>query len=137
VRNQETLWQFDLLKFFDMTAQLQHGIERFRRRAVCQAGGQVVPPLLKPAQQIRQRPHRVSPLLRSTASISTPAVSDNYWRLCRCSRDGSPAPRSIGYGSLGRRRGLIAAGWRPRHPNLISRDASRVQWMGVRHRLAA
>ena len=61
-----------------MTAQLQHGIERFRRRAVCEAGGQVVPPLLKPVQQVRQRLHRVSPLLRSTAPIGRPAVSDNH-----------------------------------------------------------
>jgi hypothetical protein len=36
---------------FDMTAQLQHGIERFGRRTVCEARGQVVPPLLKPVQQ--------------------------------------------------------------------------------------
>ena len=43
----EALWQLDRLKIFDMTAQLQHGIERFRRRAVREVGGQFVPPLLK------------------------------------------------------------------------------------------
>src|SRR5271168_4490421 len=51
----EALWQLDRLKLFDITAQLQHSIERFRRGAVCEAGGQVVPPLLKPVQQVRQR----------------------------------------------------------------------------------
>ena len=45
-----------------MTAQLEHGIERFRRRAVREAGGQFVSPLLKLVLQVRQRLRRVSPL---------------------------------------------------------------------------
>ena len=64
-----------------MTAQLQHSNERFRRSAVRKAGGQFVPPLLKLVQQVRQRLHRVSPLLRSTAPIGRPAISDNHRRL--------------------------------------------------------
>ena len=59
-----------------MTAQLQHGVERVRSRAVCQPGGQVVPPLLKPVQPVRQRLHRDSPPFRSTAPIGRPTVSD-------------------------------------------------------------
>src|SRR5271168_3507582 len=118
-----------------MTSQLQHGIERFRRRAVCEAGGQVVPPLLKSVQQVRQRLHRVSPLLRSTAPIGRTAVSDNHrrlrWRRC----DGSLAPCPIGCGSLGGGRGAIAAGWWSWHPGLISRDASRVQWLHMLYQL--
>jgi putative transposase len=35
----EALRQHDRLELFDITAQLQHGIERFRRRAVREAGG--------------------------------------------------------------------------------------------------
>src|SRR6202789_3984779 len=64
----------DRLKIFDMTAQLQHGIERFRRRAVREAGWQFVPPLLKLVQQAGQGLHRVSPLLRSTAPVGGPTV---------------------------------------------------------------
>ncbi len=89
-----------------------------------------VPPLLKPVQQVRQRLHRVSPLLRSTAPIGRPAVSDNRRRLRRRSRDSSLAPRPIGCGSLGGGRGAIAAGWWSWHRSLIFRDASRVQWAG-------
>jgi Enoyl-(Acyl carrier protein) reductase len=106
----------DRLKLFDITAQFQHSIERFRRRAVCEAGGQVVPPLLKPVQQVRQRLHRVSPLLRSTAPIGRPAISDNQRRLRRRIRSGSLAPRPVGGGSLGGGRGAIAAGWWSWHP---------------------
>ena len=69
----EAFWQLGRLKIFDMTAQLQHGIKRFRRRAVREAGGQFVPPLLKLVQQVRQRLHRVSPLLWSAAPIGRPA----------------------------------------------------------------
>ena len=111
-----------------MTAQLQHGVERFRCRAVRQAGGQVVPPLLKLIQHVRQRLHRVSPPFRSTAPIGRPTVSDNHRRLRRRSRGSSLAPRPVGRGSLGGGRGAIAAGWWSWHPGLISRDASRVQW---------
>src|SRR5208282_6097179 len=131
----EALWQLDRLELFDITAQLQHGIERFGRRAVCEAGGQVVPPLLKPVQQVRQRLYRVSPLLRSTAPIGRPAVSDNHRRLRRRSCDSSLAPRPIGGGSLGGGRGAIAAGWWSWHLALITCDASRVQWTGMRHQL--
>jgi len=46
----EASWQLDRLKIFDITAQLQHGIERFRRCAVRETGGQFVPPLLKLVQ---------------------------------------------------------------------------------------
>jgi hypothetical protein len=119
---------------FDMTAQLQHGIERFRRRAVREAGGQLVPPPLKLVQQVRQRLHRVSPLLRSTASIGGPAVSDNRRRLGRRGFNSNLAPRPVGRGSLGGGRGAIAAGWWSWHPGLISRDASRVQWRSTADR---
>jgi hypothetical protein len=50
-----------------MTAQLQHGIERFRRRGVREAGWQFVAPRLKLVQQAGRGLHRVSPLLWSTA----------------------------------------------------------------------
>src|SRR5882757_7972846 len=96
---------------FDLTAQLQHGIERFGRRAVCEAGGQIVPPLLKLVEQVRQYLRRVSPRLRSTAPIGRPAVSDNHRRLRRRNCGSSLAPRPIGCGSLGGGRGAIAAGW--------------------------
>ena len=115
-----------------MTAQLQHGVEGFRCRAVCQAGGQVVPPLLKPGQHVGQRLHRVSPPFRSTAPIGRPTVSDNHRRLRRRSRGDNLAPRPVGCGSLGGGRGAIAAGWWSWHPGLISRDASRVQWRSFR-----
>ena len=131
----ETFWQLDRLKLFDITAQFQHGIERFRRWAVCEAGGQVVPPLLKPVQQVRQRLHCVSPLLRSTAPIGRPAISDNRRRLRRHIRSGSLTPRPISRGSFGGGRGAISAWWWSWHPSLISRDASRVQWMDMRHQL--
>jgi hypothetical protein len=131
----ESLWQLDRLKFFNMTAQFQHGIERFRRRAVREAGGQVVPPLLKLVQQVNQGLHRISPLSRSTASICGPTVPDDRRRLRRRSRDGSLAPRPIGRGSLGGGRGAIATGWWPWHPRLISRDASRVQWIDMHHQV--
>ena len=114
---------------FDMTAQLQHGIERFGRRNVCEASGQIVPPLLKPVQQVRQRLNRVSPLLRSTAPIGRPAVSDNDRWLCRRSRDGSFSSRPIGCGSFGGGRGAIAAGrwsWHSR----ASYSVTRHEWNG-------
>jgi hypothetical protein len=101
-----------------MTAQLQHGIERFRRRAVRKAGGQVVPPLLKLVQQVRQRLHRVSPLQRSAAPIGRPAISDNHWRLRRHLRGICLAPRPVGRGPLGGGRGAIAAGWWSWYPGL-------------------
>jgi len=127
----EAFWQLDRLKIFDMTAQLQHDIERFRRRAAFQAGGQVVPPLLKLVQHVRQRLHSISPPFRSTAPIGRPTVPDNHRRLRRRSRGSNLAPRPVGRGSLGGGRGTIAAGWWSWHPGLISRDASRVQWIGV------
>jgi hypothetical protein len=117
-----------------MTAQLQHGVERFRCRAVCQAGGQVVPPLLKLTQHVRQRLHRVSPPFRSTAAIGRPTISDNHRRLRRRSRGSNLAPRPVGRGSLGGGRGVIAAGWWSWHQGLISRDASRVQWRSFKNR---
>ena len=116
-----------------MTAQLQYGVERFRCRAVCEAGGQVVAPLLKLVQHVHQRLHRVSPPFRSTAPIGRPTVSDNH-RLRRRSRGSSLAPRPVGRGSLGGGRGAIAAGWWSWHPGLISRDASRVQWRSTADR---
>ena len=120
-----------------MTAQLQHGVERFRCRAVFQAGGQVVPPLLKLVQHVRQHLHSVSPPFQSTAPIGRPTVSDNHRRLRRRRRGSKPAPRPVGRGSLGGRRGAIAAGWWSWHPGLISRDASRVQWRSfINHRSA-
>jgi hypothetical protein len=112
-----------------MTAQFQHGIERFRRRAVREAGWQSVAPRLKLVQQAGQGLHRVSPLLWSTAPIGRPAVSDNHWRLRRHICGSCLAPRPVGRRSLGRGRGAIAAGWWSWHPGLISRDASRVQWI--------
>jgi hypothetical protein len=117
-----------------MTAQFQHGVERFRCRAVFQAGGQVVPPLLKLVQHVRQRLHRVSPPFRSTAPIGRPTVSDNHRRLRRRSRSSNLAARPVGRGSLGGGRGAIAAGWWSWHPGLISRDASRVQWRSTADR---
>jgi hypothetical protein len=68
----KALWQLDRLKIFDMTAQLQHGIERFRRRAVREAGRQFVPPIPKLVQQVGQRLRRVSPLLRYSLRVSSP-----------------------------------------------------------------
>jgi hypothetical protein len=125
----EAFWQFDRLKIFDMTAQFQHGIKRFRRRAVREVGGQFIPPLLKLVEHVRERLHRVSPLFRSTAPIGGPAISDNHRRLRRRIRGSRLAPRPVGRGSLGGGRGLIAAGWWSWHPGLVSRDASRVQWV--------
>ena len=49
----EALRQLNRLELFNGTSQLQHGIERFCGGTVCEAGGQVVPPLLKPVQQLR------------------------------------------------------------------------------------
>ena len=43
------------------------------------------------------------------------------------------APDRLRTARRGSRR--IAAGWWPWHPNLISRDASRVQWIGMHHQL--
>ena len=83
---------------------------------------------LKSLQQIRQRLHSVSPLLRSTAPIGRTAVSNNRRQLRRRIRGGSLAPRPIGGGSLGGGRGAIATGWWSWHRRLISRDASRVRW---------
>ena len=120
-----------------MTAQLQHGVERFRCRAVCQARGQVVPPLLKPVQHVRQRLHRVSPPFRPAAPIGGPTGSDNHRRLRRRSRCSGLAPRPVGGGSLGLGRGAIAAGWWSWHPGSISRDASRVQWRSFMNRRSA
>jgi hypothetical protein len=131
----EALWQFDRLELFDITAEIQYGIERVRRRAVFEAGGQVVPPLLKLVQQARQCLNRVIPLLRSTTPIGRAAVPDNRRRLRRRSCDSSLAPRPIGCGSLSGGRGAIAAGWWSWHPRFISRDASRVQWTGKYHQL--
>ncbi len=111
-----------------MTAQLQHGVERFRGRAVCQAGGQVVPPLLKLVQHVRQRLHSVTPPFRSAAPIGRSTISDNHRQFRRRSRGSNLAPRPVRRGSLGGGRGAIAAGWWSWHPGLISRDASRVQW---------
>jgi hypothetical protein len=67
--------------------------------------------------------------------IGRAAVSDNHRRLRRRSRGGSLAPRPIGCGSLGGGCGVIAAGSWSWHPSLISRDASRVQWIGTHHQL--
>jgi hypothetical protein len=131
----EALWQFDRLELFDITAQLQHGIQRVCCRAVCEAGGQAVPPPLKTVQQVCQRLNCVRPLLRSTAPIGRAAVSDNHRRLCRRSCDDSLAPRPIGCRPLGWGRGAIAAGWWSWHLSLISRDASRVQWIDMHHHL--
>jgi hypothetical protein len=68
-------------------------------------------------------------LLWSTAPIGRPAVSDNHWRLRRHICGSCLAPRPVGRRPLGRGRGVIAAGWWSWHPGLISRDASRVQWI--------
>jgi hypothetical protein len=95
----EAFWQLDRLKIFDMTAQFQHGIERLRRRAVREAGRQVVPPLLQLVQQACQCFDCVSPSLRPTAPIGRTAVSDNRRRFRRRSRGGSLAPRPISGGS--------------------------------------
>jgi hypothetical protein len=123
----ESFWQLDRLEFFDLTAQFQHGIERFRRRAVREAGGAGCP------AQPGFAPHQ--PMSRSTAPIRGPAVPDNRRRLRRRSRDDSLAPRPIGCGSLTGGRGAIATGWWPWHPRLISRDASRVQWIDMHHQV--
>ena len=64
----EALWQHDRLELFDIAAQLQRGVERLGRRAVYEAGGQVVPPFLKPVQPVRQRLDRVSPPDRTLSS---------------------------------------------------------------------
>ena len=108
----ETLRQLDRLELFDITTQVQHGIKRFRGRTVREARGQVIPPFLKLIHVIRQRLHRVGPLLRSTSSIGRAAVSNNHWRFRRYRFGGnSLAPHPVGCGSLSRSRGAIAAGW--------------------------
>jgi len=94
-----------------MTAPLQHGIERVRRRAVGEADRQFVPPRLKSVQPAGQRLRRVRPLLRSTASTAGSIVSDNNWWLHRHIRGSCLAPRPVGRGPPGRGRGAIAAGW--------------------------
>jgi hypothetical protein len=124
----KAFWHLNRLKVFNMTAQLQHGIERFRCRAVCQAGWQVVPPFLKLVQHVRQRLYRVSPPFRPTAPIGRPTVPDSHRRLRRRSRGSKLAPRPVSRGSLGGGRGAVAAGRWSRHPRILSRDASRVQW---------
>jgi hypothetical protein len=108
----EALRQLGRLELFDATAQLQHGIERFRGSTVCKAGRQVVPPLLKLIHVVCQRLHRVSPLLRSTSPIGRPAVSNNHWRFRRhCCGGSNLAPRPVGCGPFGGGRGAIAARW--------------------------
>jgi hypothetical protein len=68
--------------------------------------------------------------LRSTSPIGGPAVSDNHRRFRRHIRGSRLASRPVGRGSLGGGRGAIAARWWSWHLGLISRDASRVQWIG-------
>ena len=116
-----------------MTAQLQHGIERFRRRAVSRgwrAGCPATPetgPAGPPASAPRQPIVAVDCADRQAGGIGQPPAASS------ASCDSCLAPRPIGRGSLGRGRGAIAAGWWSWHPSLISRDASRVQWGWGRH----
>jgi hypothetical protein len=79
-----------------MTAQLLYGIERFVPLRCFPDWGQVVPPLVKPVQQVRQRLHGVSPLFWSTAPSDRVTVLDKRRRLGRRSDGDSLAPRPIG-----------------------------------------
>jgi hypothetical protein len=73
----------------------------------------------------------VRPLLRPAAPIGGPAVPDNHRRLRRhIGSSSSFAPRPVSRGPLGRGSGAVAAGLWSWHLGLISRDASRVQWVG-------
>jgi hypothetical protein len=74
---------------------------------------------------------RSGPMLHPAVSApGRAAVSDNHWRLRRHIGSSRLAPRPVGRGPLGLGRGAIAAGWWSWHLGLISRDASRVQWVG-------
>ena len=116
-------WQFDRLELFDVTAEIQAVALCRGLRAGCPATPETV-------QQARQCLNRVSPLLRSTAPIIRAAVSDNRRWLRRRSCGGSLGTRPIGCESLG---GVARdrRGWWSRHSSLVSRDASRVQWIGM------
>jgi hypothetical protein len=130
----EAHWQFDRLELFGITAQLQHGIERFRRRTVCEAGGQILASLLKSAQQARQRLNCIRPLLWSTAPIGRAAVSDKHRRTSvQPRRSPCAAPDRLPIVRRGSRRDR--RGWWSWHPILISRDASRVLWISIHHQL--
>jgi len=96
-------------------------------RAVCLA----IPgtgPACPPASV--QRLCRVCPPIRPAAPIGRPTVSDNRRRLRRRIGGNGLAPGPVGCGPLGGGRGAVAAGRGSWHLCLISRDASRVQWIG-------